>query len=51
MADWSEGARRDVEIFRLVQTDGLTPLLMVLNESRPAGSSAAVPPKEAHASV
>ncbi len=47
MADWSEGARRDVEIFRLVQTDGLTPLLMVLNESRPSGGTAAAPARQA----
>jgi len=31
-AGWSENARRDVEIFRLVDAEGLTPLLMVLNE-------------------
>jgi hypothetical protein len=36
IAGWSEGARRDIEIFRLVDTEGLTPLLMVLNEARPA---------------
>lgn len=29
---WSEPARRDIEIFRLVDVEGLTPLLMVLNE-------------------
>jgi len=32
VAGWSVGARRDVEIFRLVEAEGLTPLLMVLNE-------------------
>jgi hypothetical protein len=32
IAGWSEKARNDIEIFRLVDTDGLTPLLMVLNE-------------------
>lgn len=32
IAGWSEKARGDVEIFKLVETDGLTPLLMVLNE-------------------
>lgn len=32
IAGWSEQARRDVEIFTLAETDGLTPLLMVLNE-------------------
>lgn len=33
IAGWSEKARNDVEVFRLVDTDGLTPLLMVLNEA------------------
>jgi hypothetical protein len=37
IAGWSESARNDIEIFRLVDTEGLTPLLMVLNESRPTG--------------
>ena len=32
IADWSEKAREDVEIFTLVEAEGLTPLLMVLNE-------------------
>jgi hypothetical protein len=32
IAGWSEKARNDIEIFRLVDTEGLTPLLMVLNE-------------------
>ena len=42
IAGWSERARRDVEIFRLVDTDGLTPLLMVLNEAGTArGADAA----------
>src|SRR5215510_3160756 len=36
IAGWSEAARRDIEVFRLVDSEGLTPLLMVLNE--PAGS-------------
>ncbi len=42
VAGWSEDARRDVEIFRVIDADGLTPLLMVLNESNstnPDGSS------------
>jgi hypothetical protein len=39
IAGWSERARSDLEIFRLVDSDGLTPLLMVLNEARPAGGS------------
>jgi hypothetical protein len=32
IAGWSEAARNDIEIFRLVDTEGLTPLLMVLND-------------------
>lgn len=36
IAGWSEKARSDIEIFKLVDTDGLTPLLMVLNE--PSGA-------------
>jgi hypothetical protein len=32
IAGWSEKARADVEIFTIVDTDGLTPLLMVLSE-------------------
>ena len=31
LAGWSEGARRDVEIYVFEDTDGLTPLLTVLN--------------------
>ena len=37
LAGWSEGARRDIEIFRVVDVDGLTPLLEVLNEGVPKG--------------
>jgi hypothetical protein len=32
IAGWSEKARRDIEVFPLENTEGLTPLLMVLNE-------------------
>ncbi len=32
IAGWSEKARSDVEIFHIVEVDGLTPLLMVLND-------------------
>lgn len=39
IAGWSERARSDIEIFRLVDTEGLTPLLMVLNAgARPSYS-------------
>jgi hypothetical protein len=33
IAGWSEEAKRDVEIYRLVDTEGLTPLLVLLNEA------------------
>lgn len=32
IAGWSESARRDIEIYRLVDTEGLTPILGVLND-------------------
>ncbi|HEX5958838.1 MAG TPA: hypothetical protein VFY92_09315, partial [Hyphomicrobiaceae bacterium] len=32
-AGWSEAARKDIEVFRLVDSEGLTPLLMVLSEA------------------
>src|SRR5215813_14375890 len=41
IAGWSERARNDIEIFRLVDTEGLTPLLMVLNETRTGGGASA----------
>ncbi|MBX9862214.1 MAG: hypothetical protein K2Y42_05625 [Hyphomicrobium sp.] len=42
IAGWSEQARRDVEVYRLVDTEGLTPILDVLNDggTGPAASSA-----------
>ena len=46
IAGWSEQARRDIEIFPLVDVEGLTPILMVLNSdgtSEPARSDAAAP--------
>jgi hypothetical protein len=42
VAGWSEKARHDIEIFRLVDAEGLTPLLMVLNE--PGGARQAAQP-------
>jgi hypothetical protein len=36
IAGWSVKARRDIEIFRLVDVEGLTPLLMVLNDDTSA---------------
>ncbi len=38
IAGWSPQAQEDVEIFSLVDTDGLTPLLIVLNDAKPVGS-------------
>ncbi|MBX9590478.1 MAG: hypothetical protein K2X43_14315 [Hyphomonadaceae bacterium] len=38
IAGWSERARNDIEIFRLVDTEGLTPLLMVLNDADRTGA-------------
>ncbi|HEU4380846.1 MAG TPA: hypothetical protein VFR73_19940 [Hyphomicrobiaceae bacterium] len=32
IAEWSTKARQDIEVFTLVEAEGLTPLLMVLNE-------------------
>lgn len=47
MAGWSDKARADVEIFRIVKVDGLTPLLMVLDEqdALPAAQPAVATPK------
>jgi hypothetical protein len=41
IAGWSERARRDIEIFRLVDVEGLTPILMVLNDDGSADPAAA----------
>jgi hypothetical protein len=51
IAGWSEAARDDIEIFRLVDAEGLTPLLMVLNEPAAPGEaeSAARPDRGAAA--
>jgi hypothetical protein len=47
IAGWSERAQRDTEVFQLVDVEGLTPLLAVLNEATlseagkpPAGTGA-----------
>jgi hypothetical protein len=49
IAGWSERARDDIEVFRLVDAEGLTPLLMVLNEPGDAGrrsvAAGGAPPK------
>src|SRR5215471_16199093 len=49
IAGWSERARNDIEIFRLVDAEGLTPLLMVLNEAPTAGGGGAGAPDHARA--
>ncbi|MGH1351756.1 MAG: hypothetical protein ACRBBN_13265 [Methyloligellaceae bacterium] len=33
VSGWSKDAQKDIEVFRLTDTEGLTPLLIVLNES------------------
>ena len=47
IAGWSEQARRDIEIFRLVDTEGLTPLLMVLNDAEGSAGRPPSPPSTA----
>jgi hypothetical protein len=44
MAGWSEQARRDVEVLRIVDTDGLTPLLRVLNDPQAETNTKPEPP-------
>ena len=41
---WSEKARNDVEVFPLIDTEGLTPILMVLNDG---GDASRTPPAAA----
>lgn len=45
IAGWSEAARRDIEIFKLEDVEGLTPLLDALNRSRlaPVADNTSVP--------
>ena len=51
VAGWSERARNDIEVFRLADTEGLTPVLMVLNErGGPAPNGHAAPASEVPAS-
>lgn len=42
IAGWSPASQRDVEIFQLVDTEGLTPLLTLLNEATLAKGAEAV---------
>src|SRR4029079_11945586 len=44
MAGWSEQARRDVEVLRIVDTDGLTPLLRVLSDPNAGATTTSEPP-------
>ena len=46
IAGWGEKARDDIEIFRLVDAEGLTPLLMILNEPEPAKAGKAPAPRQ-----
>ncbi len=42
IAGWSEEAQTDMEVYRLVDTEGLTPLLTVLNEATQASEEEGV---------
>ncbi len=46
IAGWSAEARRDVEVFRIVDVDGLTPILMVLNEEADKAATALATPTD-----
>ena len=43
IAGWSPQAQQDAEIFRLVDTGSLTPLLMVLNDAKANGAAQLLP--------
>jgi hypothetical protein len=47
IAGWSERARNDIEIFRIVDAEGLTPLLMVLNEAGAVDGNGAATSRQA----
>jgi hypothetical protein len=51
IAGWSQRARDDIEIFRLVDAEGLTPLLMVLNDAGRTGEPEALAAKPATADL
>ena len=51
IAGWSQRARDDIEIFRLVDAEGLTPLLMVLNDAGRTGEREALATKPATADL
>ena len=42
IAGWSTAAQRDFEVFRLVDCDGLTPLLALFNEATLANGADAI---------
>lgn len=46
IAGWSEKARSDLEIFHVVEAEGLTPLLMVLNDATPRADGRAAQPAQ-----
>ena len=47
IAGWSDRARRDLEIFPIIDVEGLTPLLMVLNEDATGVAKTKAAEKEA----
>jgi len=46
IAGWSEHARRDIEVYRLVDVEGLTPILDVLNDESWGAGGKPAPAKE-----
>jgi hypothetical protein len=44
LAGWSPKARADIEVLPLVETEGLTPLLMVLNQRANLATAKAIEP-------
>ena len=42
ISGWSRAAQKDVEVFRLVDCEGLTPLLTLLNEATVAKGAASL---------
>lgn len=51
IAGWSASAQRDLELFQLVDTEGLTPLLTVLNEASRVGEAAELEATETSVNV
>lgn len=51
IAGWSDQARRDIEVFRLVDMEGLTPLLEVMNDGTSGDGFSSPPAKPAAATA